>query len=114
MGTDLDLLHDDPEFLELRRQFVREARGNVREMATVLAAAGVVLPAGDAGLRFRKLAHDLRGSGGSYGFPIVSLYGAEAEDTYLEGGKPEVLRAIVTMLGQSILQAGTLVHAEDA
>ena len=114
MGVDHYYLREDPEFLELRRQFVLEARGNVREMGTLLAAAGAALPAGDAGLRFRKLAHDLRGSGGSYGFPIVSLYGGESEDSYLEGGRPEVLRAIVAMLGQSILQAGTLVGVADA
>jgi hypothetical protein len=114
MGAGYDPIHDDPEFLALRRQFVLEARDNVREMAELLARAGDALPVEDRGIRFRKLAHDLRGSGGSYGFPIVSLYSGEAEDTYLEGGDAKALRAIVTMLGQSILQAGVLVGAADA
>jgi hypothetical protein len=103
---------DDPEFLELRRLFVRDARRNAGEMASLL-AVGPGLPAGEPGLRFRKLSHDLRGTGGSYGFPIITLFAGEAEDTYLERGHPDALRAIVGMLEGAILQAGGLVGAGD-
>ena len=109
-----DPIHDDPEFQELRRRFVVESAGNVLEMEGILERSGGALPAAEEGRRFRKLAHDLRGSGGSYGFPIVSLYGGEAEDVYLEGGRPEALAAIVGMLSSSIRQAGVLIGLPGA
>lgn len=103
---------DDPEFLELRRFFLREAAAMTREMADLL-AGGAPEPGGERGLRFRKLAHDLRGSGGSYGFPIVTIHAGEAEDTHLEGGSPEALRAIVGMLEGSVRQAEALLGGPE-
>lgn len=103
---------DDPEFLELRRLFVREAHRNAGEMASLLHGAAD-LPAGEPGMRFRKLAHDLRGTGGSYGFPIITLYAGEAEDTYLERGRTDSLRAIVGMLDGAIRHAGGLIGIHD-
>ena len=104
-----DLHHDDPEFLDLRREFVREAIQRTREMAVILEATRPAIPADTTGSRFRKLAHDLRGAGGSYGFPIVTLYAGEVEDTYLDAGNPEALAAIVHMLDGAVRQAGSLV-----
>ena len=108
-----DFRQDDPEFLDLRREFVREALQRTTEMATILKRSDPGLPAEAPGTRFRKLAHDLRGAGGSYGFPIVTLFAGEAEDTYLDQGHPEALAAIVGMLDGAVRQAGGLVGIPD-
>jgi len=104
-----DRIHDDPEFRELRRMFVLEAREGLQELRGLLEASGESLPTASRGVRFRKIAHDLRGAGGSYGFPIVSLYAGEAEEMYVERGPPSALRTVVEMLAQSVRQAGDLV-----
>ena len=104
-----DAIHDDPEFRELRRMFILEARAGLRELRGILETSGGDLPRGGPGIRFRKVAHDLRGAGGSYGFPIVSLYAGEAEDMYVERGPAPAVRTVVEMLGQSLRQAGDLV-----
>jgi hypothetical protein len=108
-----DTVHDDPEFRELRRMFVLEAREGVRELRGLLETAGEALPTGGRGVRFRKIAHDLRGDGGSYGFPIVSLYAGEAEEMYCERGPAPALRTVVEMLGQSVRQAGDIVGIQE-
>lgn len=61
----------------LRAAFLVEAAGEVRELERLVAAGP---PAGDVARRCRKLAHDLRGSGGSYGFPAVSAAAAALDD----------------------------------
>lgn len=60
----------------LRVSFVEEARAECAELARL---AEVAAPASDGWRRARKLAHDLRGSGGSYGFPEVSAAAAAVE-----------------------------------
>jgi hypothetical protein len=100
---------EDSEFRELRRRFVQEASVRAAELRTALDRAGESLPAGEAGLLFRKVAHDLRAAGGAYGFPIVSLYAGEVEDTYLDRAKMEALLALVRMLEESLQQAASLV-----
>jgi len=112
MGSLVNPYADDPEFVELRRGYILEALRDARELIALQSAAGGSLPAGDAGRRFRKLAHDLRGSGGSYGFPIVSLHAGEAEETYLDGGTADVLGEVLRMLERSILEAGRIVGVE--
>ena len=108
-----DTIHDDPEFRELRKMFIHEARAQIVELRTLLESSGESLPTASRGVRFRKIAHDLRGAGGSYGFPIVSLYAGEAEEMYVERGAPGSLRTVVEMLGQALKQAGELVGATE-
>lgn len=59
----------DPELDELRREFLGEAREKVDEMQTTV-------DGGDRGSqtldRLVYLAHQLKGSGGSYGYPRIS------------------------------------------
>lgn len=100
---------EDPEFREIRRRFIQEASIRAAELRSALDRAGQTLPSGEAGLLFRKAAHDLRAAGGSYGFPIVSLYAGEVEDTYLDGGKMEALLVLARMLEDSLRQAASLV-----
>ena len=65
----------DHELDELRREFLTEAQEKVREIETTLAAAN------DAKSleRLAYLAHQLKGSGGSYGYQRISTDAAEIE-----------------------------------
>ena len=65
----------DQELNDLRREFLVEAREKVIEMQS--AVSGGQTP--DSGERLVYLAHQLKGSGGSYGFPAISDRAAEIE-----------------------------------
>lgn len=65
----------DYELNELRREFLDEARGKIDEMDTVLRAGHD----DNAFERLAYLAHQLKGSGGSYGFQRISDDAAELE-----------------------------------
>lgn len=64
----------DPELEELRREFLAEADEKVREMES---GAGDRSPESLA--RVTYLAHQLKGSGGSYGFQVISDEAAAIE-----------------------------------
>jgi HPt (histidine-containing phosphotransfer) domain-containing protein len=65
----------DYEFDELKREFLAEARDKVQEIVTTL--DGDRSPGGLDRLTY--LAHQLKGSGGSYGFQRISTDAAELE-----------------------------------
>jgi HPt (histidine-containing phosphotransfer) domain-containing protein len=65
----------DHELNELRREFLDEARGKVDEMDSVL-RAGTDVESFD---RLAYLAHQLKGSGGSYGYQRISDDAAQLE-----------------------------------
>src|SRR5438874_12946878 len=65
----------DYELIELKREFLAEAEGKVQEMQTVL-HDGRNAAALD---RLAYLAHQLKGSGGSYGYEKISSDAAEIE-----------------------------------
>lgn len=67
----------DPELDELKREFLAEAGEKVREMQTALEAGHT--PASLKRLGY--LAHQLKGSGGSYGYQRISADAAEIEKT---------------------------------
>ena len=77
----------DPEFDELKREFLTEAGEKVKEMGSVLASCAGNVPASDSLERMSYLAHQLKGAGGSYGFPTISTYAAALEETLEEIGK---------------------------
>lgn len=66
----------DYELNELRREFLGEAREKVVEMLTAL--EGISNP--DCRERVAYLAHQLKGSGGSYGYQRISTDAAEVEN----------------------------------
>lgn len=70
----------------LRTRFVQEATVELAEVER-LASSGAE-PA-----RLRKLVHDLRGSGGSYGFPAITT-AAAALEAALPGAAPELVAAL--------------------
>lgn len=65
----------DHELDELKREFLDEARDKVAEMLTVLEQA----PTAETLDRLTYLAHQLKGSGGSYGYQRISTDAAELE-----------------------------------
>ena len=65
----------DHELDELKREFLGEARDKVVEMQTALET----MPGAEALERLAYLAHQLKGSGGSYGYQRISTDAAEVE-----------------------------------
>ena len=78
----------DHELDELKREFLDEARDKVVEMQTALDRVGD----GDSLERLAYLAHQLKGSGGSYGYQRISKDAAELEkivESMAGGGSPQ-------------------------
>lgn len=77
----------DHELDELRREFLEEAREKVEEMQSVLGTGS-----SETLDRLAYLAHQLKGSGGSYGYERISTDAAEiekaAEVLARDGGNP--------------------------
>lgn len=94
-------------FRQLQRMFIGAALEDVSELADLLDAAGDKTPGGDAGDRFRKLAHDLRGTGGGYEFPAISDTAAELEDAYLAESSAEALKQSLALLRKAVDDART-------
>jgi HPt (histidine-containing phosphotransfer) domain-containing protein len=67
----------DPELDELKKEFLAEARDKVREIETQLDSER----SPQTLERMTYLAHQLKGSGGSYGFERISTDAAELEKT---------------------------------
>ena len=67
----------DHEFDELKREFLGEARTKIEEMESVLESK----EGPEALERIGYLAHQLKGSGGSYGYADISSNAAEIEKT---------------------------------
>ena len=65
----------DPELDELRREFLAESQGKVREMQSALAGGR----SRESLERLAYIAHQLKGSGGSYGFQRISIDASELE-----------------------------------
>jgi len=89
----------DPELDALKREFLAEARAKVREMESKL--DGEEGP--DSLERLAYLAHQLKGSGGSYGFERISDEAAQLEKaaermTSGAGGVKQKLRQHVANL----------------
>jgi len=95
----------DQELDDLRREFLVEADEKVREIQTIV---GDRSP--EALDRLNYLAHQLKGSGGSYGFENISNDAAELEkaveqrvsDDHSEGAIEEKIRLHVSNLRSEI------------
>jgi HPt (histidine-containing phosphotransfer) domain-containing protein len=86
----------------LRKRFLSEAAAELVELAALLAAG---LPAGTApARRFLKLVHDLRGSGGSYGYPGISAAAERLEEAQRRGERE--LGGLLAELGEAVQAAG--------
>lgn len=81
---------DDPELLPMIRDYVAELPARIAEVRQAL----------DAGVldRVSSLAHQLRGVGGSYGYPDLTESGGLIEDAIREGQPIELIAELVTEL----------------
>jgi hypothetical protein len=100
-------------FRQLKKLFVGAAREDVVEMVGLLESAGGCVPDGEAGDRFRKLAHDLRGTGGGYEFPAISDTAAEVEDAYLAHSTADALRDSLELLREAVDAARADLEPEE-
>ncbi len=88
----------------LKRRFLAEAASEHAELEALLAAG---LPAGSApARRFRKVVHDLRGAGGSYGYPGITGAAERLEELLRDGGDAQALLGRLAALGAAIDRAG--------
>jgi HPt (histidine-containing phosphotransfer) domain-containing protein len=93
----------DTELEELRREFLAEANDKVHEMelsATHLSPESLE--------RLTHLAHQLKGSGGSYGFQVISDEAAAVETAIEEGGNAETIAQHVSKLRAEIDRLSSL------
>lgn len=97
----------DYELNELKREFLDEAREKVLEMQTALGTVGERQSLD----RLAYLAHQLKGSGGSYGYQRISTDAAELEKAVesLAGGdgNAEKIAQYVTNLRAEIDRAAS-------
>jgi HPt (histidine-containing phosphotransfer) domain-containing protein len=87
----------DPELDALKREFLTEAQEKIREIESALSQ--------DGGLdRVAYIAHQLKGSGGSYGYSRISSEAAEIERAVEDGdgNAGELIRDHVSKLREEI------------
>lgn len=92
-------LSGDPEFEQLKREFLTEATGKIREISSLLEQNDS--PPAATCQRMIFLAHQLKGAGGSYGFPTISSDAAVLESSLEKmerGGSKELHREIKSRL----------------
>ncbi|TFH20981.1 MAG: hypothetical protein E4H03_11350 [Myxococcales bacterium] len=89
----------------LQALFLEDALGEVAELGRILAAASITAPPEADDGRARKIAHDLRGTGGSYGFAAVSEAAAVLEDSLLAGWSGARLESLARELAVAVYDA---------
>jgi HPt (histidine-containing phosphotransfer) domain-containing protein len=89
----------DQELDALRREFLDEARAKVREIESHIGNGSP-----ESRERITYLAHQLKGSGGSYGFQIISTESAEVEKAIetLDGDADQKIRGHIANLNAEI------------
>jgi HPt (histidine-containing phosphotransfer) domain-containing protein len=105
----------DQELNELRREFLAEADEKVREIEAALTDQST------GGLdRLTYLAHQLKGSGGSYGYAAISADAAEIEKTAekivageasLDGVRPSLQQRVESLRSQIAKSSSELAGA---
>jgi HPt (histidine-containing phosphotransfer) domain-containing protein len=93
----------DQELIDLKREFLAEAQEKVREMQSALSGdrSSATLD------RLAYLAHQLKGSGGSYGYQRISTDAAAIEKaieriTAGDGSQDAAIKEYVVSLGAEI------------
>ena len=81
-----DLVNQDASFADLVQEFVDGLDERMVEMGTALATGNF------QGLK--RLAHQLKGSGGGYGYPVLTELAAEMERQALKEELPACQRAL--------------------
>jgi HPt (histidine-containing phosphotransfer) domain-containing protein len=86
------------EFVELQREFLSMTRRRLGELGELLRAADGGPPEGARGEEFRRIAHSLRGAGGSYGFDSISEVAGRLEKAYIAGEASDRLAKLIESL----------------
>lgn len=82
----------DYELNELRREFLDEARGKIEEMQAALRERER-----QSLERLAYLAHQLKGSGGSYGYQRISDNAAELEKAIEDGASADLDQYVASL-----------------
>lgn len=90
------------EFAALQKEFLDTTRDRVAKLVCLLEEAAGETPAGEHGDEFRRIAHSVRGSGGSYGFAAISAVAGELEKAYLDGETTRRLADLVEGLEAAV------------
>ena len=98
----------------LQAMFLEDALAEVAELGRILAAAAPSEPPEAADGMVRKISHDLRGTGGSYGFALVSEKAGILEDALLEGQPVAALEPLAHELAIAVREAHASLQAESA
>lgn len=102
----------EEQLARLRRKYVVDARGDGEELRTILARAGLEGWSDEDRGRFKKLSHDLRGSGGAYGFGEITETAGALEDLVRNGDGDgagafaPALEALIAALDRALAQEG--------
>ena len=86
---------------ELKCIFVSDALNDARELIELLTESRALAQTLVRD-RCRKLSHDLRGTGGCYGFDRISCVAARFEDALLADGPVDVLRKTALELEEAV------------
>ena len=81
---------DDPDMMEIVREFVDEAPERADQLEALLQADD--LPA------LQTLAHQLKGAGGGYGFPQITEAAASLEQALSESAEPSQVKERLGLL----------------
>ena len=83
MDSIRSIYENDPDMLELVREFVAELPDRVKSLEGCLEA-------GDLS-QLQTLAHQLKGAGGGYGFPPITEAAAQLEQALKDGGEESLV-----------------------
>ncbi len=78
------LYEDDPDMLEIVREFARELPERARVLEQHLATRDLA--------ELQHLAHQLKGAGGGYGFPTITELAARLESALKQGAASAVVK----------------------
>ena len=77
MGVIRSAFENDPDMLEIVREFASELPARIAKLESLLAAGALA--------ELQTLAHQLKGAGGGYGFPQITDLAASLESALKQG-----------------------------
>jgi len=84
LGSIRSTYEDDPDMLEIVREFASELPARVAKIEAQLEAGAL--------RDLQTLAHQLKGAGGGYGFPQITEFAASLESALKQGADDAVVK----------------------
>jgi HPt (histidine-containing phosphotransfer) domain-containing protein len=84
MGSIRSVYESDPDMLEIVREFAAELPARVAKLEAHLSAGEL--------RELQTLAHQLKGAGGGYGFPLITELAASLESALKQGADAPVVK----------------------